>query len=276
MGEEFQDNPPGPADVEQGKPPAESEKPKKKKKARKKDSFSAQKSKRLGHIPEHTFMERISALLAGLSVGSALLALFLARGMWTTPSAMLACILSPYCYWQQTRITDIKGVEETHKALAHEVDKLHEENQRLADTVQELTDVVNRLEDTEGALDEITKTQGQSVQTLIELVEENKRILKRMERNVRAAVLQNIVSILIVSDHDGDFVIGDHEMDEFITRMTRINGVEVFKDKFKQRLASTNGDLEGMLDIIRSVLHDDQNNPDAVFLFHALANPEGI
>ena len=53
--------------------------------------------------------------------------------------------IGPYAYWQQRRLTDVIALQETHKALAEQVDRLGKENVRLHETVMELSETVDRL-----------------------------------------------------------------------------------------------------------------------------------
>jgi hypothetical protein len=93
--------------------------------------------------------------------------------------------MGPYAYWQQTRLTDIKALQETHEAIQVEVDRLHVENGRLTSSIGELSVTVEKLEDVEKALDAISQTQGKSITLFTEQVEKNKEILKGMK--VRSA-----------------------------------------------------------------------------------------
>mmetsp|Transcript_14846 Transcript_14846/g.21789 ORF Transcript_14846/g.21789 Transcript_14846/m.21789 type:complete len:255 (+) Transcript_14846:117-881(+) len=230
------------------------------------------RNKPLKMIAEQTLIEKAAGLLAFISVAMSLVAIITARGKFVTVAAILSFLLSPYSYWQQTRITDIRALKETQEALTGEVDTLNNENDRLNSKVEDLCVTVGKLEDVENALDEITKTQGQSVESLIETVDENKRILARMERNVRAAVLQNMVSVLIASDSDGDFMIGEDEMEGLLRRLRRVNGCRVNEIKFKEIVAEKDGSLDAILDIVRDVLNGDNTEvSEPIFVFESLS-----
>ena len=124
-------------------------------------------------------------------------------------------IIGPYAYWQQRRLTDVAALQETHKALSEQVDRLGRENNRLHDTVEDLTNTVDRLEDVEQALDVITQTQGQSIAAFEEQVSDNRDILNKMQSNLKANVLQNLLQVVIKSDQDENLQIEEHEIGEF-------------------------------------------------------------
>ena len=124
-------------------------------------------------------------------------------------------MIGPYAYWQQRRLTDVAALQETHKALSEQVDRLGRENNRLHDTVEDLTNTVDRLEDVEQALDVITQTQGQSIAAFEEQVSDNRDILNKMQSNLKANVLQNLLQVVIKSDQDENLQIEEHEIGEF-------------------------------------------------------------
>ena len=120
------------------------------------------------------------------------------------PTAFICSAIGPYAYWQQRRLTDVIALQETHKALAAQVERLGKENERLHETVVDLSETVDRLEDVEQALDVITQTQGQSVEAFEEQVKDNREILSKMQSNLKANVLQNLLQVVVTiapNDH---------------------------------------------------------------------------
>lgn len=157
------------------------------------------------------------------------------------------------------------ALQETHKALSEQVDRLSRENKRLHDTVVELSDTVDRLEDVEQALDVITQTQGQSIAAFEEQVKDNKDILAKMQSNLKANVLQNLLQVVIRSDKDENMTIEEHEIGDLINRIKRINGVEVHEDKLRERITKSGGSLQCVMDIIRNLMSDEGAACDQIF-----------
>merc|ERR1711862_204543 len=169
----------------------------------------------------------------------------------------LSSVIGPYSYYQQTKLTDIIALKETHEAVKRGVDRLQSENMRLNETVGELSDTIDKLEDVEQALDVITQTQGQSVAAFAEQVKENREILGQLQKQLRANVLQNLLQVVIRSDQDDNMTIEEHEIDPLINRITKINGVEVRKDRFRHRIMSSGGSLNSVMDIIKNLMAGD-------------------
>lgn len=174
--------------------------------------------------------------------------------------------IGPYAYWQQRRLTDVIALQETHKALSQQVERLGRENKRLHETVVDLSETVDRLEDVEQALDVITQTQGQSVEAFEEQVKDNREILNKMQSNLKANVLQNLLQVVIRSDKDENMTIEEHEIGDLINRIKGINGVEVNEARFRDAITSSGGSLQCVMDIIRNLMDDNVSEGDEIFI----------
>jgi len=221
----------------------------------------------LGHVKGMTPMERLTGLVAAGSVGTSIATMVLVGGSMVMVAGILALICGPYAYYQQTRLTDIAALKETHAALEREVNFLAAENTRLAQNVERLAGAVDRLADVETALDVMTQTMGQSVDSFMEQVEENKGILKSMDKNLKASVLQNLLSVVMGSDTDGDFILDADEVDALILNLHSINGCQVNEQKLRQMIREKHGAMDTIVDVIRDVINEGGDNPDAIFSF---------
>lgn len=229
-------------------------------------STSAKSSKKLKKVSSHTPMEMLSGGFAAVAVGTSVTAMIMAGSLPVYIAGALSSVIGPYSYYQQTKLTDIIALKETHEAVKREVDRLTSENVRLNETVGELSETIDKLEDVEQALDVITQTQGQSVATFKEQVAENREILGQMQKNLRANVLQNLLQVVIRSDQDDNMQIEEDEIDDLISRITKINGVEVREDRFKNAIMSSGGSLSSVMDIIKNLMADDVSGEDEIFI----------
>jgi cell division protein FtsB len=221
---------------------------------------------KLKKVSKNTPMEMLSAGVAAVSVGTSITAMVLNPAMPVYIAGALSSIIGPYAYYQQTKLTDIIALKETHEAVKKEVDRLTAENTRLNETVGELSDTIDRLEDVEQALDVITQTQGQSVAAFAEQVKENRNILGQMQKNLRANVLQNLLQVVIRSDQDDNMQIEEDEIEDLIQRIQKINGVEVREDRFKAAIMDSGGSLSAVMDIIKNLMADDVSDADEIFI----------
>jgi len=221
------------------------------------------KSKKLKKV-NTTPMEVLAGAAAVVAVGTSVTAMVLNPFAPVFVAGTLSSVIGPYAYYQQTKLTDILALKETHEAVKREVARLTSENARLNATVGELSDTIDKLEDVEQALDVITQTQGQSVEAFAAQVKDNRDILGQMQKNLRANVLQNLLQVVIRSDQDDNMQIEKHEIDDLINRIKKINGVEVNEEKFKERIVSARGSLESVMIIIKNLMSD--NNEDEIFI----------
>jgi len=212
------------------------------------------KRKALSMIAEQTLVEKLVALLALLVVTSSIASLVMVGGDVVKAACMFMILLSPYSYYQQTRITDIRALKETYVALTGEVDQLKESNQELRSKTDHLSMVVDKLEDMEDAIKAISETQGNSVESLFETVKENENIVQQMETNVRAAVLQNILSVVFSSDANGDKTLSKEETNALIHNLRQINGVEIDQNQFRKIVEENQGSIQGISKIIGDLL----------------------
>jgi len=230
------------------------------------NTSSTKSKKKLGKIWSHSPMEILSGGVAAVAVGTSLTAMVLTQSTIVYIAGGLSSVIGPYSYYQQTKLTDILALKETHEAVKREVDRLSSENVRLNETVGELSNTIDKLEDVEQALDVITQTQGQSVDAFAEQVKENRDILGQMQKNLRANVLQNLLQVVIRSDQDDNMQIEEDEIDDLINRIQKINGVEVREDMFKEAIRSSKGSLSAVMDIIKNLMAEDNSGEDQIFI----------
>jgi len=220
----------------------------------------------LSMIPEVTIMEKLTGLVATVSVVCSMIAVIVEGGILLQTAGILSCLLGPYSYWQLTQITDIKALKETYEAFVVEVNRLHEENERLSENVENLSKAVDRLEEVEETLAVVTKTQGQSVETFQTQVENNKEILVSMEKNLKAVVLQNLLSVVIKSDSNHDSHFDSSEVNNLMRRLHNINNVDFNETKLRNVFKENNGSVDSIMEVITNLLTAKRGN--AIFAFH--------
>ena len=231
---------------------------------------SASTRGKLSMVSEQTHIEKIVFILALAAVVSSIVSLVMEGKQHIVKWAcILMLILSPYSYHQQRRITDIRALKQTYAALKGEVDRLAGSNQDLKSTIGRLGGAVTKLEEIETVIEGITQTKGQSVESLLEAVQENKETVELMEMNVRAVVMQNILSVIFAIDDNDDRLLSGQETTNLIKKLQEINGVMVDEKKFRAMIKGKNGSIDGVMDVIESMLNnnEDENSPNTIFTF---------
>jgi len=220
----------------------------------------------LQDVSASTAIETLLLLISILAIGLCITSIVM-DGSYITYFMLFCSFLAPYTWSLQRSFTDIKALQETYQTMVQEVDTLKVENEMLGSEVLKLNQTVERLNDVEGALDVITKKQGQGVAEFARQVKESKKLLKKMKKNFKATVLQSLLSIVMSSDEDGDFSIDDRETEELIGRLKKINGVTLKEDKFRSAIKKTNGSLNAVLDMVRDLVkNEDIPSEEQIFI----------
>lgn len=215
-------------------------------------------------VPETTPIERAAAGVALAAVITAVAAAIVEQSVLVIVGGILSSIVGPYCYYQQTRLTDIRTLLETKKAVTVEVDRLEQENKRLVKNIDDMTASVDRLQEIDQALAVITESQGQSIDAFEKQVADNKEILQKMKGNLKANVLQNLLSVILRSDSDQDFKMDAEEVELLIKRIQNISGVTVNEAKFRQAIQGQS--IDAVMDIVKNLLRPDVPEEDRIFV----------
>lgn len=215
-------------------------------------------------IPETTATERVAGGVALCAIVTAIVAMIYEGSAIVLVAGILSIITGPYYYYQQTRLTDIRTLQETKMALQRQVDQFVEQNQKLVQNVDKVTASVDRLEEIDQALQIISSKQHTSVEAFAEQVKDNQRILQQMKGNLRANVLQNLLSVILRSDADKDFVINENEVDSLIRRLQNISGVKVHSERFRAALGNDTN-VHAVMEVCKNLLRADVPPEERIF-----------
>lgn len=94
-------------------------------------------------------------------------------------------------------------------------------------------------------LDTINSVQGLSLDELENQLKESKKILDKMELNLQGDILGNLMDIALACDEDGDFELSDDEIEDVITQLEELNGVDIDNDRLRNVLIERGRSVEG-------------------------------
>ncbi|KAL7442964.1 hypothetical protein ACHAXH_008452 [Discostella pseudostelligera] len=223
-------------------------------------------SKNLKKIKSQTPMEILSGGIAAISIGVSIAAMALSPSAIVVVAGLASSAIGPYAYYQQKKLTDIIALKETYEVVKREVSRLQSENIRLNETIGELAGTIDKLEDTEQALDVITQTQGQSVAAFAQQVKEHEDILNQMRKHLKANKVQNLLQVIIRADQDNNMQIDEDEIVNLLSKIKKINGVDVREDRFRAAVKASGGSLSSVMDIIRNLLSDEISEANEIFI----------
>jgi cell division protein FtsI/penicillin-binding protein 2 len=211
-------------------------------------------------------MEILSGGIAAISIGVSIAAMALSPSAIVVVAGLASSAIGPYAYYQQKKLTDIIALKETYEVVKREVSRLQSENIRLNETIGELAGTIDKLEDTEQALDVITQTQGQSVAAFAQQVKEHEDILNQMRKHLKANKVQNLLQVIIRADQDNNMQIDEDEIVNLLSKIKKINGVDVREDRFRAAVKASGGSLSSVMDIIRNLLSDEISEANEIFI----------
>mmetsp|Transcript_22230 Transcript_22230/g.36808 ORF Transcript_22230/g.36808 Transcript_22230/m.36808 type:complete len:260 (-) Transcript_22230:226-1005(-) len=186
-------------------------------------------------------------LAEGLAIASAVLAVlaivFSGASAITIVAGLIAIGVGGLVIYQQELLQDTDTLRRVQNEIRKEVNKLQEENDTLHGEVDKMEGAVSNLKESETKLGLIADEQGSNVSSLVSLVKENGEIQKQMIDITKAETLQRLFDVILQSDRDGNFKIGEFEARELLFRLKVDPRVEIDEDNLKARIAGAGGEI---------------------------------
>jgi hypothetical protein len=116
-------------------------------------------------------------------------------------------------------------------------------------------------------LETVRAVEGQSVIELERQLKESKQILDSMHDNLTGDILQNLISVVLTVDKDGDSALSDTEINELILKFEGMQGVNLKEDLLRKKLTEQGRSLHSIMEVAKNLL-DDECPPDQnIFTF---------
>jgi hypothetical protein len=116
-------------------------------------------------------------------------------------------------------------------------------------------------------LETVRAVEGQSVDELERQLGESRQILDSMQDNLTGDILQNLISVVLTVDNDGDSVLSDAEIDDLIAKIEGMQGVDLKENLLRKKLTEQGRSLNAIMDVAKNLL-DDECPPDQnIFTF---------
>jgi len=96
-------------------------------------------------------------------------------------------------------------------------------------------------------LDAVRAVESKGLDELENQLQQSRDIYSKMQDNLMADILQNLISVVLGCDQDGDMVLSDEEIDNIILKMEGMNGVDLKEDLLREALVQNGRSLNGML-----------------------------
>lgn len=210
----------------------------------------------LQDLKAESLKERTVSAVAAVNFGLAILTLLFQAAahpiVWL--SGILGLLISPLAAMQQHKLTQVEALAQTNERLQMEVDDLAAQNARLSNTLQQSEESVHNLQAMQQTLETLQAVQGQSMDELEEQLQESKEILATMHKNYKGQVLQNLISVLLGADQDGDMLLSDDDIEDMIHRLEGLHNVNINDAKFRQVIIDNGRSVEAVMEVAKQAL----------------------
>jgi len=169
----------------------------------------------------------------------------------------IAIVNSVIAGGQRVKLMQMETLRAVHNQLRDEVNKFMDENDKLQQSNDELELEVSKVEEVEKGLQDIVAAQGQSVETFVEAVKENQRILNEIKKNLTANIVQDLTRLVLAADRDRDMQIDPEEVFQLKFRLSNMEGVELDEDKLEAKLDEEGYNLGAVMNVIKDLMSDD-------------------
>lgn len=211
---------------------------------------------------------KIMKFIYAAAIISQVLAIILELGsiiVWI--AFILGLLLTSYSLYLGKELDQSDSIRELCVKLNTQGDKLKEENEILSKNCDNIQKDVDRMVESKNKLNEIVEEQGANVEELVDLVKSNGEHLKRTNLLLKRKVVHDLTAVVLRSDRDGDYDIEASELDTLTLRLTLVPGLEVNEEKFKEKVKSFGGDINGVFKVIDSIMDEDENDPESIFRY---------
>jgi len=208
----------------------------------------------LKDLPESTKKERAVAGLAVVSFVASVASIVFIANPITYISGILGAVMSPYAAIQQRKITDVDALSETNQRLKEEVDQLKGENDKLEAQVSTLSTSVDGLKQSKEKLDIIQSVQGQSLTELEQQLVESRKILGSMQDSLVGDILQNLMTVVLAADDNGDMLLSDIEIEELVTNFENLQGLDLDNETIKKVIVGKGRSVAALMDMVKVLL----------------------
>jgi len=141
-------------------------------------------------------------------------------------------------------------------------------NDSLTRNISDLKFSVHRLKEVEEKLSKVANSSN--VDRLVEIVKETKQVNREIKENIKAKVVQDILSSVLRTDRNADLSIGNAgELKQLMTRLKNMPGFQFHEDRFLQILGVPTEKpirIGKIMELIRNLL-DDPNSQENVFVW---------
>ncbi|KAL7556029.1 hypothetical protein ACA910_017356 [Epithemia clementina (nom. ined.)] len=176
------------------------------------------------------------------SIVSALVAMYFVQTWITYVAFSIPLFTSSLLLIQQCRLRGVSPLwllRQTIHKVQQEVHRLQNANQVFRQEVARLETQHRELQHMEQRLEQSVKRKGGDMREMKRLIHEYGTIQRKMKRLIAAEELQQLMSVMLNSDSNKDFIYSDKEIDQLIIRLQTFSLVDRDRLRSVFHMAST-------------------------------------
>lgn len=209
-----------------------------------------------------------TALLVIGGMVTSVAAMAIAAGAATAASSSIAvyvmgvvCLVdSPWVASKQYQISRNASLRLLVNKLRDRVRLFQQEQQIMEAAVDDLEEEVECMHEIEQELVDMLDEQGYNVDEVVDLVDENESVLKKMKYNLRQVAMADIARIVITSDRNNDFSINLKEIKVLTLRIKFTlaeHGIDLDEGQFMAMVRKDN-DVGQVLRVVGAIMFEDE------------------
>jgi hypothetical protein len=105
--------------------------------------------------------------------------------------------------------------------------------------------ILYSLKSLQQKLETIQSVQGASLEELEKQLQDSRVIAKKMSQNLQGDILQNLISVVLACDQDGDMTMSDAEIDDLIAKLEGVHGIQLKEDLIRSKIIEMGRSLNG-------------------------------
>lgn len=212
--------------------------------------------KQIHATPKTTIPEIMAAIIGSTAILTSLWAALVLQSFLVLVASVISSVSGVYLFWQQKQWTAMQALEEVCAALSSHLHTLQQSNLSLNVECDKLQRSLQTLVDLEQTAAFLNCTEGFAVEQFSQQIRTHKCVLKSLESNVHAVVLQNLLSVILCSDANSDMIISEEELDDMVQGISQIPGIAF--DEERLRKTFLNQSVGAIMELVREfLLHDD-------------------
>jgi len=165
-------------------------------------------------------------------------------------------VFAPYAGLQRRILSANDGLRNILNKLRTQANDLSYQNDILKGEVEKVGQQVDKLKGVESTLSDIASSQNTDVKKLVNLVNENKKIVVGMKEMLEGEALADLMEVILISDRDEDFKIDPEEVNSLILRLRNLNGVDFNEDEFRKILETQELDINFVMLLVKDMIDD--------------------